>query len=156
MNDLDRTKVVNYFAYGSNMNPQRMRERGVIFFSRQHLILSGYRLVFNKIVSHPNAGAANIVPDEESKVEGVLYKVTLKGILNLDRYEHYPYDYDRVILNIPFDGQKNIEIKTYIALPHKTGDGLRPRREYLEHLLAARDLLSDDYYKNLLLYETLD
>jgi len=151
----DRTKVVNYFAYGSNMNPERMRERGVLYYSRQRLVLPGYSLKFNKIVYAPHAGAANIIPDENDQVEGVLYKITLRGIQNLDKYEHYPTQYDRVTLRAPHQGSNLIEILTYIAHPHKTREGLRPDREYLDHLLAAQDLLSEDYYNYLKLFETL-
>jgi len=156
MNDLDRTLVLNYFAYGSNMNPSRMRERGVIFYSRQLLILSGYSLKFNKIVSSPNAGTANIVPCAEDVVEGILYKITWKGIFNLDKYEHCPTEYDRVKLRVTHTEGVEKEIHTYIAHPHKTREALKPARFYLEHLLQAEDILSEDYYNQLKIVETLD
>lgn len=138
------------------MNPERMRERGVVFYSRKHLVLPGYSLRFNKIVYTPDAGAANIVPDENGFVEGVLYKITLRGIMNLDKYEHYPTQYDRVILKTPHQGTELIELHTYIAHPEKTREGLKPARDYLEHLLEAEDLLSEDYVRQLLMVETLD
>lgn len=154
--EIDERGVVLYFAYGSNMNPERMRDRGVVFYSRQRLVLPGYTLKFNKIVSIPNAGAANIIPDENGAVEGILYKVTVRGILNLDKYEHYPHEYDRITLSIPFEGKEYIEVKTYIAHQHKTRENLKPRGVYLDHLLTAEDLLSEDYYNQLKLVETLD
>ncbi|TFG77678.1 MAG: gamma-glutamylcyclotransferase [Thermodesulfobacteriales bacterium] len=156
MEQVDRTQVINYFAYGSNMNPVRMRERGVLFYSRKLLILPGYSLKFNKTVSSPNAGAANIVTNAEGLVEGILYQITLKGMLNLDRYEHYPAEYDRVTLRVSNQGKNDIEIKTYIAHPHKTRDGLKPTKSYLDHLLEAEDLMSEDYYNQLKIVETLD
>ena len=152
----DRKKLVFYFAYGSNMNPSRMRERGVTFYSRQHLALLGYSLKFNKTVSIPKAGAANIVPDTEGLVEGVLYQITLKGIYNLDRYEHYPNEYDRVSLKVTTDENVEREIITYVAHPHKTNESLKPRQEYLNHLLEAKDLLSEEYYNYLKVFDTLD
>lgn len=148
--------LVLYFAYGSNMNPERMRDRGVTFYSRQRLVLTGYSLKFNKILSIPNAGAANIIPDKNGVVEGILYQVTVKGILNLDKYEHYPHEYDRVSLRVSYEDKENIEIKTYIAHTHKTREDLKPSRLYLDHLLAAEDLLSDSYYKQLKIIDTLD
>lgn len=156
MKKIDRTQVVNYFAYGSNMNPERMRERGVVFYSRQRLVLSGYSLKFNKIVYTPDAGAANIVPDENGLVEGVLYKVTVRGIMNLDKFEHYPTQYDRVILRALHRDSELIDVHTYIAHPEKTREGLKPARDYLDHLLEAEDLLSEDYFWQLLTIETLD
>lgn len=154
--DIDRTKVINYFAYGSNMNTDRMRERGVFFYSRQPLMLVGYSLIFNKKVSTPNAGAANIVPDKNGVVEGVLYRVSLKGIFNLDKYEHYPNEYERVIMRVPYDDKNHIVIKTYIARPDITAKDLKPTKLYLEHLLAAEDLLSENYFNQLKIIDTLD
>ena len=156
MKQIDRTQVVNYFDYGSNMNPERMRERGIVFYSRQRLVLPGYSLRFNKIVYTPDAGAANIVPDEQGIVEGVLYKITLRGIMNLDKFEHYPTQYDRVILGAPHQGSELIEIHTYIAHPEKTREGLKPARDYLDHVLEAEDILSENYFRQLLMVETLD
>jgi len=65
-----------YFAYGFNMNPERMRSTGVDFKQRKKGILCGYCLVFNKIATGvPDAGYANIAPDENGIVEGILYEV---------------------------------------------------------------------------------
>ncbi len=153
---IDKRTLVSYFAYGSNMNPDRMREREVVFYSRELLILSGWSLKFHKITIQPNKGAANIVPDESGAVQGILYKVTMEGISNLDKFEHYPIEYDRVSLRVPFDEDDEKLILTYIAHPHKTREGLKPSRSYLEHLLAAEDILSEDYYNQLKEVETLD
>jgi len=43
---------------------------------------------------------------------------------------------------------------TYIAL--KVGEGLRPTREYLGHLLAGKDLLPAAYWEKLKETPTLD
>ena len=152
---IDKNGLVLYFAYGSNMNPDRMKERGVTFYSRELLLLPGYELVFNKIVKTPNAAAANIISDKGGVVEGVLYEVTMEGIRNLDKYEHYPNEYDRVALQILHNGVEK-EVLTYIAHTHKTREGLKPSREYLEHLLSGKDILSDTYYNKLREVETLD
>jgi len=156
MNNMDRKVILNYFAYGSNMNPARMKDRGVMFYSRELLILSGYSLKFHKISrSSPNTGVASIVPDESGVVQGILYKVTWAGIRNLDKYESYPTEYDRVKLKVAHNGTE-IEIMTYTAHPHKTRDGLKPARDYLNHLLAAGDILSQDYFDQLRASGTAD
>lgn len=154
--EADKKGLVRYFAYGSNMNPARMRERGAVFYSRERLTLHGWSLRFHKISrKSPNIGVATIVPDEEGVVEGIIYEVTMSAIANLDQFEHYPTDYDKVTLRVSYDEVER-EILTYIAHPHKTRDGLRPLRSYLEHLLEARDILSEDYYNQLTKVETLD
>ncbi len=154
MNNIDRKVILNYVAYGSNMNPARMKDRGVMFYSRELLVLPGYSLKFHKIAHHgPNTGAANIVPDENCVVEGILYKITWAGIRNLDKHEGYPTEYDRVLLKV--QGIEK-EILTYIAHPHRTSEGLKPSRDYLNHLLAAEDILSQDYHDYLRASKTAD
>ena len=56
---------------------------------------------------------------------------------------------------LPSDGQKVCAI-TYIANPKKIREGLKPRRCYLEYLLAGEDFLSASYLKWLQETETLD
>ena len=113
MNHIDRKVVLNYFAYGSNMNPARMKERGVMFYSRELLILPGYSLKFHKITPHgPNTGVANIVPDEKGVVEGILYEITWAGIRNLDKYEGYPTEYNRLKLKVTLSEGTEKEIIT--------------------------------------------
>lgn len=153
--EIDEGTLILYFSYGSNMNPLRMKERGVDFYSREHLVLPGWCLKFNKTTIQPGKGAANIVPQAGGIVEGGLYQVTMDGIVTLDKYEHYPIEYDRVTLTISHDGIEK-DIMTYIAHPHKTRKGLKPSREYLEHLLAGEDILSEHYYNMLNEVETLD
>ena len=61
---LNKRKIIKYFAYGSNMNPELMRERNINFSLRKRVILRYFRLEFNKIASrNPKEGYANIVPE---------------------------------------------------------------------------------------------
>jgi len=67
---------LKYFVYGSNMDPERMRRRGIRFSRREHAVLEGFRLEFNKVSSRNTREAyANIVKDAESVVEGILYEI---------------------------------------------------------------------------------
>ncbi len=52
------------------------------------------------------------------------------------------------------DTGETIEAATYVAL--LVGQGLRPTRDYLGHLLAGRDLLPADYWESLRATPTLD
>jgi|LSQX01.2.fsa_nt_gb gamma-glutamylcyclotransferase len=148
---------MKYFAYGSNMNPQRMRERKINYTSRIAASLQGYSLKFNKVASRNplEEGYANIVPEAKGVVEGVLYEIQEADLKNLDKYEGYPDNYDRQKVKVlTVTGQE--EAIAYIACPDKIREGLKPAREYLVHLLAAKDMLSEDYYRKLLCYDTLD
>jgi len=148
---------MRYFAYGSNMNAERMRERGVRFCRRERAILEGYRLVFNKIASRDRKeGYANIVKDKDSHVEGVLYEIVDEDIQKLDRYEGYPCHYDRQKLKVKLAGGETVEAVVYIANEKMTAEGLKPTKEYLNHLLKGRDILSKEYCEKLRNTETID
>jgi gamma-glutamylcyclotransferase len=63
---------MKYFAYGSNMDSERMSERSIRFSQRTHATLKGCRLDFNKVASrNPQEGYANVVKFENGIVEGV-------------------------------------------------------------------------------------
>lgn len=49
-----------------------------------------------------------------------------------------------------------MEAETFVAEPEWVKEGLKPDKEYLNHLLAGRDLLSREYYEQLAGTVTLD
>ena len=146
-----------YFAYGSNMNPKRMQERGIKFSRREDAILEGWRLEFNKVASrNPKEGYANIEPDKETVVEGILYEIQNSDLEKLDIREGYPRHYNREKVKVKLDNGEEIETITYIAQLDKVRDGLKPSKRYLNHLLRGCDLLSKEYCEKLGRWETLD
>jgi len=148
---------INYFAYGSNMDVQRMKSREIVFSKRYHAILPGYRLEFNKItLFNQKEGYANIVVDKNEYVEGVLYNIDDVDLEKLDCFEGYPDHYNRITIKVRLDNQSEVEAITYIAQPDKTRRGLKPSKKYLNYLLAAKNILSREYYKKLETWETLD
>jgi len=147
---------MKYFAYGSNMDPDRMKKRKVNFFSRQHAMLKNYSLQFNKMAfTNPKEGKGNIV-DGDDFVEGALYEINPLDRDKLDKAEGYPIEYDRINVVVRLDDKTEIEAFTYIAQPNKVRSGLKPTREYLRHYLAAEDILSKEYYQKLKSWPTLD
>lgn len=154
--------MIWYFAYGSNMNAarladQRLKERAVQMGSRIGGRLDGWRLVFNKIARTPEGAAAgNIVEAPGEVVHGTLNQMPDAGLAVLDIWEgvaagHYRR---RVVPVVRADTAETVEAVTYIAL--KVGEGLRPTREYLGHLLAGKDLLPAAYWAKLKETPTLD
>jgi cation transport regulator ChaC len=151
-----------YFAYGSNMNPVRLRDgrlqaAGVTMGERLGGRLDGWRLAFNKRARTPvGSGAGNILPLADAKVHGTLNALPPGGFAVLDRWEgvaggHYER---RTVPVVRADTGETVEAITYVAL--LTGDGLRPTREYLGHLLAGRDLLPAAYWEWLRATPTFD
>ncbi len=148
---------MRHFAYGSNMNLQRLRSRDIVPSGQEHAVLEGYVLRFNKQASrNPDEGYANVVPDPQGTVEGVLYEISESDMAELDGHEGYPDHYDKQSLTVKLEEDTEVEAIVYVARPVQVRDGLRPTREYLDHLLAARDLLSDSYYEYLESIATLD
>ncbi len=154
---------MRYFAYGSNMNRDRMKERIGHIPQFQSAILKYYRLMFNKTslkADNEDIGFANIVEtkNESDIVEGLLYNFTEDDFDKLDVYEgvkdgHYYKATVQVITNNRKDKGKQVEAITYIS--NRTKEGLKPPQWYLNHLLKGKDSLSDEYYKKLLDTKTL-
>lgn len=154
--------MIWYFAYGSNMNParladQRLKERAVQIGPRIGGRLDGWRLAFNKIARSPEGAAAgNIVEAPGEVVHGTLNQMPDAGLAVLDIWEgvaagHYKR---QIVAVVRTDSGETVEAVTYIAL--KVGEGLRPTREYLGHLLAGKDLLPAAYWEKLKGTPTLD
>lgn len=140
---------MKYFAYGSNCNPAVMARKNVDFRSSQHAVLAGYRLLFNKMAQRETLpagiGFANINEDPEGTVEGILYDVVDDHLDVLDQSERYPDHYTRIEVTVrTTDG--DVLCCAYQAQPDKIAPGLKPSRNYLNHILAAKDFLSWQYF----------
>jgi hypothetical protein len=64
--------VIQYFAYGSNILNELLRERCKSAKMRCVAAVDGYKLVFSK-KSQDRSGKATIRPDEASRVYGVVF-----------------------------------------------------------------------------------
>jgi cation transport regulator ChaC len=142
--------MLGYFAYGSNMNPARVRARGLAFTQAEGAVLRGFRLEFHKQSRHhPGSGHANIAFDREGIVEGVLYRLALPDeIHKMDPFERTPVNYSRDVVMV--ETASGTEPSwTYFANAGVLYPGLRPERAYLAHLLAGAPYLSAAYLARL-------
>jgi gamma-glutamylcyclotransferase (GGCT)/AIG2-like uncharacterized protein YtfP len=143
---------MKYFAYGSNCDPAVMKRKGVGFTSRRRAVLRGFRLLFSKKAMRRNLpegiGYANLEEDADGTVEGILYEIIDEHLERLDRSERYPDHYDRIEVTVGTDAAPQ-RCSTYRAQPDKVRAGLKPTRDYLNHILAAGDLLSREYHEAL-------
>lgn len=146
-----------YFAYGSNMNPARMQDRGLRIEQALSGHLPGFALCFNKRAhDHPGRAYANIRHQHGCVVEGVLYRlVDPHEIFKLDHFEGTPVYYSRERLAVQTE-QGPIAAWVYIANPFWRSEGLAPSRSYLENLLAGRAYLSTNYWAALASTVALD
>ncbi len=153
------SEKIFYFAYGSNVSEIRMKKRlsrdGEGFSKRFAGILKGKEFIFNKISRKNRAqGYPNLVDNKDSFVEGVVYEITMDGLFSLDGFEMYPHYYRRELIEVESERFGTIEAWVYIANPAKTGDGLKPAKEYIEFMLQGDDLLSSEYIEKIKNFET--
>lgn len=144
--------VQKYFAYGSNCDPAVMERKGVPFTARRRALLRGYRLLFNKR-SHrerlpDTIGFANINEYPESAVEGILYDLAQEHLPALDRSERCPGHYERIRVAVETELGPE-DCWTYKAPLGMLAEGLLPSRNYLNHILAGREFLSQQYLEAL-------
>lgn len=149
-------ELIWYFAYGSNMNPQRLIDdrlapEGVECRERILGRLDGWLLVFDKPSAYfTGAAAANIRPEPRAHVFGTLNRLSRTGLEVLDRYENVATrQYERAAVSVmrPDTGEL-VDAVTYVAYEN-LDPTLRPRSGYLAHLLAGRDILPGSYVDGL-------
>ena len=148
---------MKYFAYGSNMDAARMNKRIGRIPEQKLAKLSGYSLVFNKKADNKTGvGYANISVSEIGLVYGILYEITEIELKMLDVYECVRSShYKRFPVNVQVN-QETVTATTYIACEGKIREGLLPERKYIDHLLAASNLLPPDYVLALQNQKTID
>ncbi len=148
--------VVHYFAYGASMSTQIMSKRlgwpdsesrFLDAVTPKKCVLKDYHLVFNKPAREDplKQGFANIMPEQNGTVEGVLYRLPKAALGFLDKYEG---GYRLVTVTVMVNG-KQVRSQAYVA--QSPVDGLKPRKEYLDviHNAAREHNLSEDYIQTL-------
>jgi gamma-glutamylcyclotransferase len=127
-----------YFAYGSNMSTERLKDRIGDCKVISGAILSNHDLLFNKYSNSDGTGKANISYSKEKSVHGVVYKLAKEQLDRLDLFEGAklsPPHYTRENMEVQlYDGSK-VEVITYVAHQNFTREGLVPSQEYLDWIL---------------------
>jgi cation transport regulator ChaC len=149
--------AMKYFAYGSNMDLQGIKARGVNVYACEVGRLDDWQLVINVIDDDIlGAGFANIMPQAGARVEGVIYTIDEASFLALDQYENYPLDYTREVVRVQRSNCESVDCIVYIGQLARLREGLKPIRSYLRSLLQGRPFLSQSYYDRLCEIDTLD
>ena len=131
-----------YFAYGSNMNQIQMRLRCPNSEAIASATLKGYRLAIN------SRGVATIVPDKDSLVKGVVWKISKTDESLLDIFEGVKSGfYKKKSMEIRF-ANSSVKALIYIDLNSQVG---APRKDYLERIIngAKHFGLGEKYISNL-------
>ena len=106
-----KTKL--YLAYGSNLNLGQMAHRCPDSQVAGHAELPRYRLLFR---GRPHNAHATIEQSECHTVPVLLWRLSVRDEALLDRYEGYPYYYDKVQIPVELDG-KTVSAMAYVMQP---------------------------------------
>lgn len=79
--------MIWYFAYGSNLDQDRFRERVGEWMKAKPAVLEDHALRFSGEVSSEGGGGATIVPASGEKVFGGIYAITHDQIAAIDAVE---------------------------------------------------------------------
>ena len=125
-------ETIWYFAFGANMHDSAFRERrGMRPLEWRAGCVRGYRLRFN-LEGRPRgkAAPANISPDADAEVWGVLYRISRLDLLHLDSTEGVPgRRYRHLWVEAEDINGHRLEAVTYIADGQET-DG-NPSLRYI-------------------------
>jgi len=173
--DLKGTRL--YFAYGSNMSPKQLEERGLKMSVIGVGVLLNYKLMFNKISKKdPTVGFANILPCWGKSVHGVVYDMAnlndnnrqisshtdaqIANIVSLmrsnlsilDKSEGYPTHYQRTSIGVRVkmtERERHLDCFTYMAgLEMSSQTNLLIRDSYIEKISEGLDAHSiNEEYK---------
>ncbi len=138
------------------MDLARVEGLGLKFDSLRAAKLPGWKLVFNVIDNKADGtGYANIVPDKDSTVEGLIYELDHVSLKKLDYYEGYPrYYLKKKVVALNDDGER-VSCITYVGNQKMIQRGLKPLRIYMKHLLSGKAFLSPKYFAKLKRVKTI-
>lgn len=132
----------NYFAYGSNMSFEQMKERcpGSKYLGVARL--NGYKLDFTKMSTIRGGGVADIVESADDCVYGILYSITDDELAVLDVKEK---GYTRQILTcfkyddlLDYNPLKGCDVEALVyTVVNKSAATIPPSMEYLKIILDA-------------------
>ncbi len=136
---------MKYFAYGSNMSPQRLGNRIASARKIGVFRLDGHDLRFHKKSTDRSAkcGACSTGNDEDF-VLGVLYEISNDDKAKLDECEGLGNGYDDRMVSVHSDGRTH-KATTYIAT--NIDGNLMPYSWYVRHVLEGAKAAGfpDDY-----------
>lgn len=140
-----------YFAYGSNLSMDRKECRTGRIRAADVACLPGYRLAFNKRGGNGEV-YANIVPDADAEVWGVIYRCSPEAMDELDRCEGVEGGhYTREPVEVITESGNTVLAVAYVAGPDHICEDGRPSDRYLSLILdgARQHGLPKEYVRRI-------
>jgi gamma-glutamylcyclotransferase len=121
----DERMTFHYFAYGSNMLSERLKERCPSARALGIAQLPGYTLRWHKR-SKDGSGKCDVVAYRDGQVVfGVVYEIDVSERAALDRAEGCGYGYERRDVEVILNGDV-VTTSVYIATRNATDSALKP------------------------------
>ena len=143
-----------YFAYGSNMLEQRLKDRVASAEFLSNAWIHGYEVRFHKI-SIDDSGKADLVQtgNPEDIVHGVVYQFDPDDWTALDRHEGASGNnpgYDRAPIQVHTDSG-TFNVTTYLTHRARIDESLKPYIWYLELIRCGAEQhgLPEDYRRKI-------
>ncbi|MZP28699.1 gamma-glutamylcyclotransferase [Heliobacterium undosum] len=153
--NVPRFVPILYFAYGSNLHQEQMKNRCPDSQPVARATAHDFSLTFRG--NYRGNGVADIQPTKGRRVEGALYKVSWDDLIALDRYEGYPFLYQRQLISV---STKEGPVNAFVYRMNKGFHYQAPSNSYFDiirqgyrdwamaetPLLSARDRLSQPHH----------
>lgn len=126
-----------YFAYGSNLHPERLRQRTPSARVVGPAVLPGHQLRFHKLGRDGSAKCdARRTDDPRHAVHGVVYHIEERHRAELDRAESRGVGYDARLVGLRTD-RGRLHAWSYHARDAAIATGLSPFDWYLDYVVAG-------------------
>lgn len=131
------TDHILYFAYGSNMHPERMQSRAPLATRVAVARLPGHSLCFHKRSWKDGSGKCNafFTDRQQDEVIGVVYRISMAEKEVLDKHEGAGNGYEINEVAV-FAKQEKYNVFTYMASETHIDNSLMPfswYRDYVEY-----------------------
>jgi hypothetical protein len=129
--------TVKYFAYGSNMHPQRLAERVPSCELLEPASVSGYQLLFHKI-GRDGSAKCNLCFTGQARdvVHGIIYRMPVEERYLLDYAEGLGQGYEHTHLDIE-TATDHHSVFSYVAASDYIDDSLLPFDWYRQLVLSS-------------------
>jgi hypothetical protein len=146
MDDLCQIRRIYYFAYGSNLLKERLKNRIRIYHEHHKGFIKNHSLIFNKR-SIDKTSKANIEYRKGCNVWGVCYEIDPEGFDKLAKIEK-GYEIKEIAVFLQNDEAKFIVANTFISSDLSKNP---PAKEYVDLIVrgAKEHDLPDDYIRQI-------
>jgi len=133
-----------YFAYGSNMNWQQMRERCPSMRFVGIALLPDHKLAFTRESINRGCGVADAVREQGQEIWGVVYDIDDLDVANLDRSEGFKpgrpknknsYCRRNCLVLLDGDRRRQLTASSYFGVPRT--DPPLPNNEYMQLIISG-------------------